>query len=410
MNISRYWQGLLFIVVGLAWSPPAEAAVLKQVLANFATMNTATVNVTLASSVDPTKAFVVCNNRTGITDGSNPTERVTCELGTGTYPVANPTNQLTITASAVDSGATKETVWYYVAEFSSGVTVQRGRVDYALGASGSNITINEFVLANTFVITTERMNSATQTIDEQWTWRGQVDLTCTHPCVAFDRNQTGTAASVAWQVISFDSAAVQQGPALPSSGNSNISGGNLSSTTSPAFSPAVNINKTFVVFGRKGLTAGTGIEAQYQVRCALCAGATCSGTSAAITCTRAGPASQAETVTSYAVPLSDCATTVQSGNTTIAAASLSADVAINAIVVANSVPFISVSGGGGGTGDLDDTSVSACFGTGSDCGGASTTNLHLQRTTSTTAATVSWFVVQFATSGGTLVDRVESYP
>jgi hypothetical protein len=87
---------------------------------------------------------------------------------------------------------------------------------------------------------------------------------------------------------------------------------------------------------------------------------------------------------------------VLGGTTTIPAATNTQNQALpNSFVINRSVPFISARDGAGATGtaDLDDTSWKAVLTT--------PTNLQLAKTTggsNSAAATVAWFVVQFATA------------
>lgn len=129
--------------------------------------NAASAAVTLGLAVDATKAFVHCSFST---NQPNSITRPTCEL-------SDTTVTITLAASVASSAHT--TVRWYVAEFESGVSVQRGLATFTTtGADGGTasaeplsavVTLGTSVsCTSSFVLTTERINLASATADEQW--------------------------------------------------------------------------------------------------------------------------------------------------------------------------------------------------------------------------------------------------
>jgi len=146
----------LLLVLCSTLSFPAGAAVIKNVQTGTITMNPATRTVAI-TLVDTAKTFVVCQGDSGGA-GSNPTLLPTCELTNATT--------LTITTHVADAAIT---VRWYVVEFWSGVTVQRGLVPtgtFTAGQATVNVAIAAVNLAKTFVLITERLNTANQTFEE----------------------------------------------------------------------------------------------------------------------------------------------------------------------------------------------------------------------------------------------------
>ncbi|MGH8751419.1 MAG: hypothetical protein ACREUV_06910 [Burkholderiales bacterium] len=359
----------------------AKAAVINSVQAGTVLMTVA-VQAVAITAVNTARSFVICEFSTG-GNGSNAAERVTCEL--------NAPATLTITAGAVDA---TETVRWYVVEFLSGVTVQRGLTAFAAGTATVAVPIAAVNLGSAFPVTSERTASASQTIDEQFTFTAQLTTTTN---LQLTRNATGTVASVAWQVIQIESSAVQSGTA---------SIGIAATTATAVLNPAVDLGRTFLVFSRRAGTATAGDERRYQTTGEITNGTT-------LTFTRAfqnGAANTQVDIVWYAVRMTD-GTTVQRGlqgpSGTGAGSTPQNAVLAPAIVLNRSVPIVSVRGdaaSGTPNADLDDTSWTAAFTT--------TTNLQFARNTGaslTSNATIAWFVVQWANVVN-LIDRVEIFP
>lgn len=329
------------------------------------TMNPATQNVTIPSAVNTGRSFVVCQNRT---DLSNASTRVTCNL-------TGPTT-LTITAGAANAN---NTVQWYVVEFFSGVTVQSGETNFAANG-GTSLTNNEPLtavnLGQTFVLTSERMASTSQNQDERWTTTATLT---SNTNLELQRADNGTAITVAWQVIQMTGATVQAGTTAITSNNF---------STPVTLGTAVNPVGSFLVFTRRGRTNVNGRESNYQTRGELTNATT-------LTFTRTANPNQANRsvdISWFVVSLTD-GTTVQRGTGSVGTGTNTQNIGITSIDTTRSVPFLSASGGPGGTdtADLDSTSWAADFTT--------PTNLRLRRGPSTgldAGSQAAWFVVQFS--------------
>ncbi len=351
-----------------SWAPAATNAAIQAWLTwlpagggrtGSVAMSTTTQTVSIAT-VDPTRAFVVCWSEAPYSD---PAIRVTCELSASAVTLTN-------TEANPSQG-----VQWYVVEFPSGVSVQRGLATFATTDSTVNVPLTTVDLTKSFVLISERMDTTNQTIDEQWTTRA---LLTSSTNLELSRNATGTALTVAWQVVTMQAASVQRGTTSINSSAQNY-------VTVP-LSPAVNPSQSFLVFSRRGPATG-GIEADYQVTGEI------TGGGSTLIFTRVATKINSVDIAWEVVSLSD-GTTVQRGTVI----SDTTDNPLNAtlspaIATTRSIPLISVRGAEGPpytfTSDLDSTSWNAIF--------TSSTNLRFQRVSSKdTIATIAWQVVQFA--------------
>jgi hypothetical protein len=378
MKTFPHSSGLLVSVLCATWSLTAGAAVLNAngVQTGEVTMPVGSTTATVAiTSVTTSKAFVICYPLIS-DDGNGPvaSEDVTCEL-----PSTPTSTTLIITNGAADD---TETVRWYVVEFLSGVTVQRGLVPtttYASGVATVDVAISAVNLAKTFVLISATTASGTDNRDEEFTPTAQLTSTTN---LQLTRSRTGIAFTVAWQVIQIDSAVVQSGAATIAPGTNSITA---------TLSPPIDINRTFLVFTANGGSQVNGREARY-----LTTGYVSDATT--LTFARAaspGGANRGVNIQWFAVRMTD-GTTVQQipalfsttdPNTTTVDFLLGQAIAIN-----RSVPFLSVSGDSttGSSQDIEDNSWAPVL----------TSSTNLQLTKSTTAmmqanTTFSWQVVQF---------------
>lgn len=367
MNLKRIALGVLVLA---AWIVPltVEAASIKTpVRTGTVTMSTNQQTATLSPAVDTTKAFIVCSS---LTDSSNASNRARCEITNGTT--------VTITTGVANAN---QTVRWHVAEFEGGVSVQRG-VSSSVGACNNttwtlcDVPISSVTTAQSFVLTSESTTSTSQTVDEEWTVRAELQ-TATN--IRMRRQEAGIAVSVAWQVVSVDGAAVQRG--LVSIGTSQASNTvNLGTAITPATS--------FLLFSRRSGTAIGGNESRYQVR-----GEITSGT--VLTFTRAnnpgGVGSTAIDIAWQVVSMDD-GTAVQRATDTVGVGTATVNRAISSVDTTTTIPVISVSGGtSANTADLDATTLTAAVTT--------ATNLALLRfnvaSTTDQVASVAWQVISF---------------
>jgi hypothetical protein len=377
MKASRRWLVPLVLAFGMACSLSARAAVIKNVQTGTVTMGATTAATVAITSVNTLRTFVMCYFLVGNNNAQVAAQRVTCELtGGGTT--------LTITNGVADA---TEVVRWYVVEFFSGVTVQRGLVPtttYTAGTLTVPVAITAVNLAKTFVLISARAASNTTNNDEQFTPTAQ--LTSTTNLQLTRSEISAVPLAVAWQVVQIESAVAQSGAATIAQGGT---------TTTAALNPAVDTTRTFLVFSSNGGTAVGGVEPRYLTRGEITNATTLTFTRAA---TPGGAGNQVN-IQWFAVRMTD-GTTVQRNTNTTPSPGTPMNAALTAIVPARSVPIISVSGDPGdpAADALDDNSWAAAF--------TSTTNLRL--TTSANAqnnvnTTVAWEVVQF-TDKPNLVD------
>ncbi len=312
---------LVLVAGGLLASSPAEAASVKSVQTGTVTMSTATQTAAI-TTVDTSRSFVVCTNRT---NSSNPTNRATCVLGA---------SSVTITSSATNAS---EVVRWHVVEFEGGVTVQRGTASFSTTDSLLNVGISTVDLSKSFVLISERMNSTNQGIDDQWTIRARLTTTTN---LELSRNGTGTALTVAWQVVQMEGASVQRGLTTIAA----------AASSATAAIGSVTTGASFLVMSRRGAVASAGIETQYQGRGEISNGTT-------LTFSRDSTTNSVE-VAWEVVTLSD-GTSVQRGAAAAATTETILNATLSAVVLAQSVPFISIRGGVDVNSDLDSTSWTA---------------------------------------------------
>lgn len=201
---SNLFSGIYFVFVrrvalpavflGLFWSNVAAPAVLKRMQTGTITLTNVLTGRGTIAAVDPTKSFVVA---TGAVNTANPrTSLYTAQLTDGT----------TVTATRSLSNATAFNIRYYVLEFSSGVSVQRGLG--TLVTTNNNITLSSVgTLANAFVIMTYRNNANGAFSTDDFT---RSDLTSTTNLAVQSRGTSATGV-FEYQVVTHLNAAVQRG-------------------------------------------------------------------------------------------------------------------------------------------------------------------------------------------------------
>jgi outer membrane protein assembly factor BamB len=374
-----------FLILFALTGSRAQAADLKLVQTGEVAMSSASRSVTLATAVDPSRSFVVCTSRA---DSSRPNRRATCELGSG-----SSTTSLTVTAGTSDSSTV---VRWYVAEFASGVTVRRGTSTFSSGAltPSSAPSFSAVTVARSFVILSERTNESSSGTDEQWNVRARLSGT-TATTLELTRLQggvSGTALTVAWQVVQMDGASVQRGTTCI--GGSTACPGSNGATVSATLATAVDTSTSFVLITRRGGTSIDGIDNRLAVRAGFSsAGPNVTG----LTFTRAiasTDTNQRVDIAYEVVALNDGGV-VTRGTAGPSGASSTQLTGNPGTAPGQSVPFITVSGGSSTqTGELDDLSWTAFI--------ASSSLIRFDRDGSdvASAATVGWQAVQFVKCSG----------
>ncbi len=394
-----------------AWLSPVagEAALLRTVTSGTVNLpNSATATQIALTGTDITKTFVICGLRSP--DSTPNLALYSCDLNNGG---AGGAARLTITPSAAPGGA-NAFVQYYVAEFTAGVSVQRGSVTF----SGTSLTpsaaptLTAVDCTKSFVLTSVRSTDTAQDADERWNVRATLG-TAAAPCTSGTTTSlemtrleglASTTVTVNWQVITYEGATVQRG-AL---GTACIGG----SAATPACATAagatnglnnritlatgVDTTKSFILFTKQAGTATAGIEGEYLVRAEfLSTGASVTGVQfvRGLTAT----ASNHHVQMSWEVVTLNDGSTVQSSGTsptTIATGTATSSPALTTLVdTTRTVAFVSSSGGTAGTTTLlNDVNTTAAI-VGSN--GATQSAVTLTRNDTTVTSTNAWFAVSF---------------
>jgi len=182
-------SALLGAILALAaWLSPVvgEAALLRTVTPGTVNLpNSATATQIALTGTDITKAFVICGLRSP--DSTPNLALYSCDLNNGGPAGAA---RLTITPSAAPGG-TNAYVQYYVAEFTAGVSVQRGTATFT-GTSltpSAAPTLTAVDCTKSFLLTSVRSTDTAQDADERWAVRATLG-TAAAPCT------TGTTTSL----------------------------------------------------------------------------------------------------------------------------------------------------------------------------------------------------------------------
>lgn len=236
-------------------------------------VNGVTSTVTLGTAVDATKAFVHCSFST--TRGG-PDTHPTCQL-------TDTTVVLTLGATAAIAAAAHTTVRWYVVELEGDVLVQRGVASFTSGQTEPGAALvslgTPVACATSFVLTSERMNSTSGTLDEQWqvaaTLTGSGGAAPRAACTSgttssleLHREESGTALTVAWQVIRIDGITVQRGRSCigPNDATCPLGTGATAGLSQSTTISAVTTAKAFVLTTQRGGTGIAGNEGDYRVR------------------------------------------------------------------------------------------------------------------------------------------------
>jgi outer membrane protein assembly factor BamB len=273
--------------------------------------------------------------------------------------------------------ATTITIQWYVAEFASGVSVQRGTT--AMTATTTNVAISNVNPAKTFVLISYQKPGAIYGSDDFVRARltSGTNLELSHAQVG-----GGNDGTVDWQVVTMASASVQ-------SGDLSFAAAEASRTVAVS---AVDPTRTFLVATWNG--SGDGIGANF-IRARV-------SSATQLTFDR-GVTGTAVNLTWFLVTLND-GSRVQAGNASFDAATTQVSAALSAVTPAQAVAFVS---GGLRGGSTSSTGASPNDNPGVGWFTAeltSGTTLQLTRgVTGSATAEAAWFVVEFAQTDGTSV-------
>jgi len=259
-------------------------------------------------------------------------------------------------------------VKWYVAEFASGVSVQRGTAN--MTATLLDIPITAVNLARSFPIVSYRIVGTTYG-DNDYLRAKLTSATNLQITVS-----AGVGGSSEWQVIEYTAATVQSGDLSFAVGDASLS----------ATVAAVNVPKTWLLFSYAS-ASGTATNIAQKMLWGTLTDAT------TVTFDRASTGQPVD-VTWYLVEFTD-ATTVESGSTQFTAAQAQLDVPI---VCVDTLTSLATAGGmsyrGGSTPYIADDNPGVSSVT---LDLTSATNLRMTRgLTGAVTATIGWFVVRFA--------------
>ena len=311
------------------------------------------------ASIDTTKAFLVFNFSTD--DNSSGQGQVTGQITNGT----------TLTFTRFIAGGPAITIEWYVAEFSSGVTVQRG--SQLMDLVTKDVTITSVDLTKSFAITSLRADGTGWNKD---------DFVRAELTTATNLQLTQIAAGLAtgiieWQVIEYEDCVVQSGL---------VSFANADASLTATLSPSVDTAKSWLVFSYRSNAAPTSEIGRSMFRGVLT-------NSTTLTFDR-DVTGTAVDLAWFLIEFTD-PTVVQSGSENFSSVQTQKDVTITAVVLANTIanagaqppgrggktPFTSDDNPGVGTVQQDLTT---------------TTNLQLTRAlTGSVTADIGWFVIEF---------------
>ena len=322
---------------------------LKAVQTGTVTMDATTKTATI-TAVDMTKSFVKCFHSQS---SSSPAYMPACELTSST--------QITVTTET----AISQTVQWYLVEFSSGATVQRGSTTMGAGVSQSDITITALDTAKTFVLEETAANVARA---EQARQTIRAHLTSTTN-LRLDRNETGSVARVKWQVVTLEGASVQSGLKTVT--------GVISDTVTVS---AVTMSNSFLIFNNRALAASVGECWEFFTGGVLT-------NSTTLTFSRGTTANSVE-LAWFLVELGGAS--VQRGTATDGNVDHTAlNATLTAVDTSLSLPLISTIVSSAGNGNMDAGSYYPAFST--------TTNLLMTRAgPDSVNAEVSWESIQFS--------------
>ena len=424
----RVWDARALAVLALAlvvWARPdaGHAAIVKSVTSGSQLMpNSATPTNIALTGVDITKAFVVCTSRS-TQSGDARKYLFLCDLNNNG---AGGAAQLTITPT-VAPGANAATVSYAVAEFSAGVSVQRGIVTFSDTTQTPDTapTLSAVDCTKSFVLTSVRTTNNDNKNDEIATVRAILG-TAASPCTTgtttsldLYRNlgRGGKVTTLAWQVVTMEGASVQRGtacigdsaatPACPTA-----TGATNGLNNRVTLGTAVDTTKSFVLPTGSGGTSDDGVEQRFLFRGEfLATGSSVTGVQFARSGTITGTNNQQIDIAYEVVSLSDGSTVQTSGTTPAAMTGTATTLTVtlpSLVDTTRTMLFTSTSGGNGGNNDYEDVTQTGVV-NGTD--GVSASSLTFTRAHNTDVGTIStaWFAVSFFrcnTASGTAYDTL----
>ncbi|MGD0101042.1 MAG: DUF2341 domain-containing protein, partial [Acidobacteriota bacterium] len=336
----------------------AQAAVLASLQSGTATIANGSASTTATiTSVDITKSFVVCSTSLGSDVPSSPNDVwATCQM----------TNATTVTFARASTVGTI-TIQWYVAYFSSGVSVQRG--SQSITTATTNITLTAVTLANSFPIVAFREGGTSFNGNDF----PEVSITTTTNLQAVLQTAPSTGTVLEWQVVQYTNSSVQYGTVSFATTDS----------SKTATVTSVDTTKSWLICSYNSAAGVTGISQK------LVEGVLTNSTTLTFTRLANG---QAITLRYYLVTFTD-GTTVQSGTTAFGTTDTTLNATISSVDLTRTLAAASsFQRGGQSSYTGDDQPATGWFTTKL----SSATNLQLTRGNAlSSTANVSWYVVQF---------------
>jgi hypothetical protein len=327
-----------------------------------------TVSATLSPAVNPATSFLIFQTRHN--SGNPPDSTVRGQIASST----------SVSFTRVTTATTAVTIQWYVVEYGSGVTVQRGEVSQS--ATTVNVTLPTPVgsVSRAFVTWSKTPASGETAFDTNDPIVGELTSTTN---LQFRTNAAAAGHTIRWQVIEFTNAAdinVQKG-------TTSLTGTALS--TAVTLPTAVDVTKTFVLAGYRSAGSGSDIGARL-LRAQLT-----NATTVTIDRSISGSPDDITEIVWQAVELRG-ASVVQRGTQNFPSASAQQVVTIASVDTSRSTPFASVqlvSGQNTGRSSYagnDITGVASAT-----MALSSPTTITMDRTSTAAAADIGWFVVQW---------------
>ena len=359
---------LLLALSGILISSRSQASQLKAVQTGTATIAAGAASTTATlTSVDTTKTFLVFG--TSFDDGPPPNATPSCSHTSGQI-----TNATTLTfAREGTTGCPAITVKWYVAEFLSGVSVQRGSVVNSTVAS-LNVALTAVNIARGFPIVSLRVTGSNFNCDDfikakiTTTTNLQLSAGCT---------PGGVTQNIEWQVVEYTGATAHTGDVSFTAGQSSRT----------ATISSVVTSQSWLFYNYNTVTQGTTLDIGQK----LVRGAITNATTLTFDRNNTG---EPLDLTWYLVEFGD-GTKVQHNSQSFTSAETQKDVTINSVATSSSIATAggSYMRGGRSPYSTDDNPGVGWF----TLDLTSATNLRITRgATGSTTADVGWSVIQFS--------------
>ena len=365
-------------LMAVGWCARVDAALLSGLQSGVAT-STASGTVTVSiSSIDTTRSFLIFQTRSS---GDRPASSML------RGHIASATSLEFIRATSELTPATINIQWY-VLSFSSGVSVQRG--DFTQNATTINVAISPVsAVSHAFVLWSKSSEPTETSWDSDDPTVGELTSTSN---LQFRVGTSSLLQQLSWQVVEFTNSSdinVQKG---------SVSLGSSASSVTATLSPAVDVDRTFVLVGYRVASGSSGSDIGARMLRAVLTNST------TITIDRAITGDTITEIGWQAIELKD-GSTVQRGSQTLPTGTALTTTGLGRSVdVASAVPFASVQPVSGQNMGRSNLSTDDVIGSGAVTMTLSPTQLSMTRNYTAATADIGWFVVQFVRRLVTIID------